>query len=239
MLDHARRVTLRAAVRSLQCHNTMQRTPIAMRLKPTTSLTTFRRRLGESRSFLGLRGSKPTSANGACGPIIELGKLPGPTTITNPIAINRPPSPTTTQFIRPSVLGRIRTSPVQPARLDRRVDIGVVSEHDPHPSRRSSSRGRRPLPAPAQRCDDGRERRSTACSTADLARKLVTSGKCVGTHTAVQTCSSAAELLAGDAAADVEQMVLGVVQCVSDDGGRVDHPIFEVDSDHDLLFRCE
>ena len=38
-------------------------------------------------------------------------------------------------------------------------------------------------------------------------------------------CSSAAELLAGDAAADVEQMVLGVVQCVSDDGGRVDHLI--------------
>ena len=52
-------------------------------------------------------------------------------------------------------------------------------------------------------------------------------------------CSSAAELLAGDAAADVEQMVLGVVQCVSDDGGRVDHLIFGVDSDHGLLFRCE
>ena len=55
----------------------------------------------------------------------------------------------------------------------------------------------------------------------------------------LKPCSSAAELLAGDAAADVEQMVLGVVQCVSDDGGRVDHLIFGVDSDHDLLFRCE
>jgi hypothetical protein len=54
-----------------------------------------------------------------------------------------------------------------------------------------------------------------------------------------QACSSAAELLAGDAATDVEQMVLGVVQCVSDDGGRVDHLTFGVESDHDLFLRCE
>ena len=51
--------------------------------------------------------------------------------------------------------------------------------------------------------------------------------------------AAAAELLAGDAATYVEQMVLGVVQCVSDDGGRVDHLILRVDSDHDLLFSCE
>jgi len=49
---------------------------------------------------------------------------------------------------------------------------------------------------------------------------------------------SAAELLAGDAATDVEQVVLRVVQSVPDDGRRVDHPVVEVDSDHDLLFRC-
>ena len=55
----------------------------------------------------------------------------------------------------------------------------------------------------------------------------------------VTACSSAAELLAGDAAADVEQMVLGVVQCVADDGGRVDDLMLGVDSDHSLLFRCQ
>ena len=43
------------------------------------------------------------------------------------------------------------------------------------------------------------------------------------TDTARKACSSAAEILPGDAAADVEQMVLGVVECVSDDGGGVDH----------------
>jgi hypothetical protein len=68
--------------------------------------------------------------------------------------------------------------------------------------------------------------------------QLVKSRGLLGNPHRSKACSSAAELLAGDAAADVEQMVLGVVQCVSDDGGRVDHLIFGVDSDHDLLLRC-
>ena len=78
----------------------------------------------------------------------------------------------------------------------------------------------------------------TGIST-DLARTTGQVQGSVGYPHRSKACSSAAELLAGDAAADVEQMVLSVVQCVSDDGSRVDHLIFGVDSDHDLLVKCE
>jgi len=122
----------RTAVWSRQYHHTMHSTPTTMTLKPTTSLTTFRRRLGESTSFLAVRASKPTSANGACGPIIELGKLPGPTTITNPIPINRTPKPTTTQFIRPLFLRRQSEGTGCNQSTRRRANIPVS---DPRPSR--------------------------------------------------------------------------------------------------------
>ena len=52
-------------------------------------------------------------------------------------------------------------------------------------------------------------------------------------------CSSATEILPGDAAADVEQMVLGVVECVSDDGGGVDHQLIDVNGGRSLLVGCE
>ena len=51
--------------------------------------------------------------------------------------------------------------------------------------------------------------------------------------------SSVAQLLASDAAADVEQMMLGIVEGVSDDGRRVEHLPLPRDSDRGLLVRCQ